>query len=217
MDSAVIKIKNIKKSFDNKIIFCNFSENIFKNEIVAIVGKSGSGKTTLLNMIGGLEKIESGEIYINNLRVIGKNKIELYRNQVSFLFQNFALVDEWTVEKNLKIALTFKKREKGSSEILKVLKMIGLEDKLKEKIYKLSGGEQQRVALARIYLQDNPVILADEPTASLDKENRDLVFSLLRKLQKEKGKTIVIVTHDQELANFCDRVIELSSFKSSND
>jgi macrolide export ATP-binding/permease protein macB len=217
MDSAVIKIKNIKKSFDNKIIFCNFSENIFKNEIVAIVGKSGSGKTTLLNMIGGLEKIESGEIYINNLRVIGKNKIELYRNQVSFLFQNFALVDEWTVEKNLKIALTFKKREKGSSEILKVLKMIGLEDKLKEKIYKLSGGEQQRVALARIYLQDNPVILADEPTASLDKENRDLVFSLLRRLQKEKGKTIVIVTHDQELANFCDRVIELSNFKSSND
>lgn len=217
MDSAVIKIKNIKKSFDNKIIFCNFSENIFKNEIVAIVGKSGSGKTTLLNMIGGLEKIESGEIYINNLRVIGKNKIELYRNQVSFLFQNFALVDEWTVEKNLKIALTFKKREKGSSEILKVLKMIGLENKLKEKIYKLSGGEQQRVALARIYLQDNPVILADEPTASLDKENRDLVFSLLRRLQKEKGKTIVIVTHDQELANFCDRVIELSNFKSSND
>lgn len=217
MDSAVIKIKNIKKSFDNKIIFCNFSENIFKNEIVAIVGKSGSGKTTLLNMIGGLEKIESGEIYINNLRVIGKNKIELYRNQVSFLFQNFALVDEWTVEKNLKIALTFKKREKGSSEILKVLKMIGLEDKFKEKIYKLSGGEQQRVALARIYLQDNSVILADEPTASLDKENRDLVFSLLRRLQKEKGKTIVIVTHDQELANFCDRVIELSNFKSSND
>ncbi len=217
MDSAVIKIKNIKKSFDNKIIFYNFSENIFKNEIVAIVGKSGSGKTTLLNMIGGLEKIESGEIYINKLRVIGKNKIELYRNQVSFLFQNFALVDEWTVEKNLKIALTFKKREKGSSEILKVLKMIGLEDKLKEKIYKLSGGEQQRVALARIYLQDNPVILADEPTASLDKENRDLVFSLLRRLQKEKGKTIVIVTHDQELANFCDRVIELSNFKSSND
>lgn len=217
MDSAVIKIKNIKKSFDNKIIFYNFSEKIFKNEIVAIVGKSGSGKTTLLNMIGGLEKIESGEIYINNLRVIGKNKIELYRNQVSFLFQNFALVDEWTVEKNLKIALTFKKREKGSSEILKVLKMIGLEDKLKEKIYKLSGGEQQRVALARIYLQDNPVILADEPTASLDKENRDLVFSLLRRLQKEKGKTIVIVTHDQELANFCDRVIELSNFKSSND
>ncbi len=217
MDSAVIKIKNIKKSFDNKIIFCNFSENIFKNEIVAIVGKSGSGKTTLLNMIGGLEKIESGEIYINKLRVIGKNKIELYRNQVSFLFQNFALVDEWTVEKNLKIALTFKKREKGSSEILKVLKMIGLEDKLKEKIYKLSGGEQQRVALARIYLQDNPVILADEPTASLDKENRDLVFSLLRRLQKEKGKTIIIVTHDQELANFCDRVIELSNFKSSND
>ncbi len=217
MDSAVIKIKNIKKSFDNKIIFYNFSENIFKNEIVAIVGKSGSGKTTLLNMIGGLEKIESGEIYINNLRVIGKNKIELYRNQVSFLFQNFALVDEWTVEKNLKIALTFKKRENGSSEILKVLKMIGLEDKLKEKIYKLSGGEQQRVALARIYLQDNPVILADEPTASLDKENRDLVFSLLRRLQKEKGKTIVIVTHDQELANFCDRVIELSNFKSSND
>lgn len=217
MDSAVIKIKNIKKSFDNKIIFYNFSENIFKNEIVAIVGKSGSGKTTLLNMIGGLEKIESGEIYINKLRVIGKNKIELYRNQVSFLFQNFALVDEWTVEKNLKIALTFKKREKGSSEILKVLKMIGLEDKLKEKIYKLSGGEQQRVALARIYLQDNPVILADEPTASLDKENRDLVFSLLRRLQKEKGKTIIIVTHDQELANFCDRVIELSNFKSSND
>lgn len=211
MDNIVIKIKNINKTFENKILFSNFSENILKNEIVAVVGKSGSGKTTLLNMIGGLEKIESGEIYINNLKVEKKNKIELYRNQVSFLFQNFALVDEWTVEKNLKIALSFRKSKKDSSEMLKILKIVGLEDKLKEKIYKLSGGEQQRVALARIYLQDNPVILADEPTASLDKENRDLVFSLLKRLQKEKGKTIIIVTHDQELANFCDRVIELEN------
>lgn len=211
MDNIVIKIKNINKTFENKILFSNFSENILKNEIVAVVGKSGSGKTTLLNMIGGLEKIESGEIYINNLKVEKKNKIELYRNQVSFLFQNFALVDEWTVEKNLKIALSFRRSKKDSSEMLKILKIVGLEDKLKEKIYKLSGGEQQRVALARIYLQDNPVILADEPTASLDKENRDLVFSLLKRLQKEKGKTIIIVTHDQELANFCDRVIELEN------
>lgn len=211
MDNIVIKIKNINKTFENKILFSNFSENILKNEIVAVVGKSGSGKTTLLNMIGGLEKIESGEIYINNIKVEKKNKIELYRNQVSFLFQNFALVDEWTVEKNLKIALSFRKSKKDSSEMLKILKIVGLKDKLKEKIYKLSGGEQQRVALARIYLQDNPVILADEPTASLDKENRDLVFSLLKRLQKEKGKTIIIVTHDQELANFCDRVIELEN------
>ena len=211
MDNIVIKIKNINKTFENKILFSNFSENILKNEIVAVVGKSGSGKTTLLNMIGGLEKIESGEIYINNIKVEKKNKIELYRNQVSFLFQNFALVDEWTVEKNLKIALSFRKSKKDSSEMLKILKIVGLKDKLKEKIYKLSGGEQQRVALARIYLQDTPVILADEPTASLDKENRDLVFSLLKRLQKEKGKTIIIVTHDQELANFCDRVIELEN------
>lgn len=209
MVKVVIDIKNIKKQFDKNVVFLNFSEKIVAKELVAIVGKSGSGKTTLLNMMGGLEKIECGEIFVNNIKVEQKNKVELYRNQISFLFQNFALVDEWTVEKNLELALSFKKNKKDKEKMKLALANVGLEDKLKEKIYSLSGGEQQRVALARIILQDNPIILADEPTASLDIENRDRVFNILKKLQQEKEKTVVIVTHDKELASLCDRIIEL--------
>lgn len=205
---AIVSVQNITKKFKDKKIFDNFSVDIFEGECVAITGVSGSGKTTLLNMIGGLEKIDGGSIFIKDVRVVKNNYVNLHRNIVSFLFQNFALVDEWTVEKNLSIALSFRNKKTQVMSLENVLEKVGLTDKLKTKVYQLSGGEQQRVALARLMLQNNPIVLADEPTASLDIENRNAVFSILKKLQSD-GKTIIIVTHDRELANKCDKVVEI--------
>ncbi|MGX7112833.1 putative bacteriocin export ABC transporter [Gemella cuniculi] len=205
----MIKIENITKKFDEKNIFENFNLIISTGELIAITGASGSGKTTLINMIGGLEECDSGNITINDIEINKKNKVELYRNNISWLFQNFALVDEWTVFQNLVIALKFKKYKSSKEHVIKeVLKKVGLEDKLKSKIFTLSGGEQQRVSLARVMLQDNNIILADEPTGSLDEENRNIVFDILKNMQKN-GKTVVIVTHDKELAKMCDRIVTL--------
>ncbi|MBF0713748.1 ATP-binding cassette domain-containing protein [Gemella sp. GH3] len=205
---AIVSIKNVTKKFKDKKIFDNFSVDIFEGECVAIVGVSGSGKTTLLNMIGGLEKIDEGSIFVKDVKVVKNNYVKLHRNIVSFLFQNFALVDEWTVEKNLLLALSFRNKKEQIMTLENALEKVGLADKLKTKVYQLSDGEQQRVALARLMLQNKPIVLADEPTASLDTENRNVVFSILKKLQSD-GKTIIIVTHDRELANQCDKIVEI--------
>lgn len=199
---TAIRLKNINKSFD-KEIFKNYSLEIEKGELVAIVGKSGSGKSTLLNIIGGLEKIDSGIVEINECEITKKNLVNIYKKEISFLFQNFALVDEWTTLKNLELV------EKNKEKIKIALKQVGLETKINEKIYALSGGEQQRVALARVILQNNDIILADEPTGSLDKDNRDIIFNLLANLNKE-GKTVVIVTHDEELSSKCSKIIKIN-------
>ncbi|MGL5021009.1 MAG: ABC transporter ATP-binding protein [Mycoplasmatales bacterium] len=204
----IIEINNVTKNFKNKAILNSFSEVIYKNELIAIVGESGKGKTTLINMIGGLDKIDSGEVIIDGVKIDKKNMNKFYQSKISFLFQNFALVDEWTVQKNLELAFKFKKIKDKKAEITRVLKLLNLEDNASSKIHSLSGGEQQRVSLARLIIQDNDIILADEPTGSLDEKNRDIVFDILLTL-KNQGKTIVIVTHDKFIANKCDRIISL--------
>lgn len=203
-----INVEKISKKYDGKYIIKDLSLSISKGEIVAICGPSGCGKTSLINMIGLLSEADAGTITIDGKKVTKKQRLDLYRNKISFLFQNFALVDDWTVRANLEVALPFSKSKK--EDISKVLSFVKLEDKIESKIHSLSGGEQQRVALARLILQDNDIILADEPTGSLDNKNRDLVFSILKKLRAD-GKTIVIVTHDLELARACDRIITLKN------
>lgn len=210
--TTAIEIRNIDKSFDNNHILSQFSQNISENELVAVVGKSGCGKTTLLNILSGLEEPDSGEILIFGKKITNRNRQRFYQKTIGFLFQNFALVDNWTVEDNLKISLKFQPRmnkQERKPKIQEALDYVGLGDKVKSKIYSLSGGEQQRVALARLLLQNSKIILADEPTGSLDNENKELVFSILRDFQIQ-GKTVVIVTHDLALANECDRIISLS-------
>lgn len=210
--TTAIEIRNIDKSFDNNHILSQFSQNISENELVAVVGKSGCGKTTLLNILSGLEEPDSGEILIFGKKITNRNRQRFYQKTIGFLFQNFALVDNWTVEDNLKISLKFQPRmnkQERKQKIQEALDYVGLGDKVKSKIYSLSGGEQQRVALARLLLQNSKIILADEPTGSLDNENKELVFSILRDFQIQ-GKTVVIVTHDLTLANECDRIISLS-------
>lgn len=208
----VIELKNVSKSYDKKILN-NLSIKIEENEIVAIVGESGKGKSTLLNIIGLLEDADSGEVIIDNekgIKINSSKATKIIREKISYLFQNFALIEQETVFENLEIALKYVKLKKADKiDLIKsALKSVDLEGYEKRKIYELSGGEQQRVAMARVVLKPSKIVLADEPTGSLDVNNRNKIMSLLKQLNK-KGKTIVIVTHDREVANSCDRIIEL--------
>jgi len=202
----VIIGENITKSFGNKILFKDFNFHIEGGEFVCFSGESGAGKTTLLNIIGLLEPIDSGKLLINGREYkTNKDKRKFYAEEVGFLFQNFALLENKTVEQNLKIV-----KAKGdlSYRIDESLKIVGLTDKMNNKVYTLSGGEQQRIALARLILKPCNIILADEPTGSLDKRNAELVIGLLKKINS-MGKTVIIVSHDEYVKNSADRIIEL--------
>lgn len=206
----MIELADVCKKYGDKVVLDNFSLKVEEGEFVAIVGKSGCGKSTLLNIIGLLERIDSGYVCIDNdsnARPQGKAALKIIRDKISYLFQNFALVDEETVKYNLKLALRYAKGDKNEM-ISNALEEVGLSGYENKKIYQLSGGEQQRVALARVMIKPSKIVLADEPTGCLDAENRDLVMEILRKIQKQ-GKTVLIVTHDENVAKKCDRVIEL--------
>lgn len=207
----IIELKNINKSYSNKYLFKNLDFSIKKGEMVAITGSSGVGKSTLLNIIGLIDKPDSGEVVIcSNKNPFDKEKVKLklFRDNIGYLFQNYALVDNYTVSKNLDIALEYVKNKNKKRLKEEALEKVGLLDKLNNKIFELSGGEQQRVALARLMLKEKDIILADEPTGSLDEDNRDIILKLLKQLNDE-GKTIVLVTHDKTVANMCNREINI--------
>ena len=202
----MIEIKNMNKSFGDKVIFKDFNLEIKDQEFVVLSGKSGSGKTTLLNIIGGIEKVDSGLVSVDNQDITKeKNLLDYFRYTVGFLFQNFALIERETVYENLKLV---KKRCRTDTSIEDALKMVGLEDKRNQKVYTLSGGEQQRVALARLLIKKCKLILADEPTGSLDRENANMVISILKEYQK-MGKTVCLVTHDDYIKTLGERVVYL--------
>ncbi|WP_295084813.1 putative bacteriocin export ABC transporter [Ruminococcus sp.] len=207
-----IRLENICKKFGNKLIFDNYSLTINQGEFVSIIGESGKGKTTLLNIIGMLERPDAGNVIIkgvNNPFFTQSSGRKLLRNNIIYLFQNNGLVESETVKYNLEICNQSMSKRDMQSQMKEALKNVGLtETDLKRKIYELSGGEQQRVAIARIYLKPADIILADEPTGSLDHHNRDIIMNLIRNFHKE-GKTIVVVTHDKEVAECSQRVIEL--------
>ncbi|WP_294387505.1 putative bacteriocin export ABC transporter [uncultured Clostridium sp.] len=207
----IIQLKNIDKKYGNKYLFKNLDFSIKKGEMIAITGASGSGKSTLLNIIGLIDKPDSGEVLIcGNKNPYDKEKIKLnlFRNNIGYLFQNYALVDNYTVSKNLDIALEYVKGKNKNKLKEEALDKVGLLDKLNNKVFELSGGEQQRVALARLMLKKNDIILADEPTGSLDEDNKAIILKLLKELNNE-GKTVVIVTHDKVVADICDREINI--------
>lgn len=210
---ADIILSNINKKFGEKTLFENFSLTIESGEFLAIMGESGAGKTTLLNMMGLLEKPDSGTVTLcnhKNLAFSSRTAVKLRRRHISYLFQNYGLIDTETVESNMRIATHFKsiskKEERGL--IADALQQVGLQGYEKRKVYTLSGGEQQRVALAKVIAKSPQIIFADEPTGSLDEKNRNYVMGILSELN-HKGKTVVVVTHDPFVEQCAKRHIHL--------
>ncbi len=207
----MIKIKDLNKSFGEKEVIRNFNYEIFDGTMIAITGKSGCGKSTLLNILGLLDTDYNGEILYDNIFLSKENekkRNEYIRNNINYLFQNYALIDMETVDDNLLLALEYEKlsKDKKKEKINKALELVDLKGFNNKKIFTLSGGEQQRVALARVILKRGNIVLADEPTGNLDIENSNKVMKILKKLQ-EDGRTIIIVTHDENIAKQCDEII----------
>lgn len=202
----MINLKNIHKGFDDKVLFEDFNIDIPDGEFLAFTGDSGCGKTTMLNMIGALEKPDSGQIIVDGKDIYQrKNRRSYFAGKVGFLFQNFALVESKTVRQNLEFV---RRGDRTNLTVKEVLKNVGIADKADTKVYKLSGGEQQRVALARLMLKKCDIILADEPTGSLDVRNAAVVMDILHKMN-EAGKTIIIVTHNENIMTEAKRVVRL--------
>ena len=187
------------------------SLTINDGEMVAIIGKSGSGKSTLLNLIGGLDKPTSGQIFYNDKELGSMKDTELSEfrlKNIGFVFQFFDLIPELTAEENVLLPSRLAKNKNAGAE--DIYSALDITDRVKHYPSELSGGQQQRAAIARALINSPDVILCDEPTGNLDKASGEEVMSLLKRLNSEQGKTVIIVTHDAEIAAQCGRVIEIS-------
>ena len=206
MVTRMIEIQKLSKSFGRKTLFQDFNLSIEQGEYVVFSGASGCGKTTLLNMIGSLENYDSGHILVDGLDIGNrKNQQKYLREKVGFLFQNFALMEDKTVMENLEIV---KKSNRSAVSIEEVLEKVGMEGSQSSKVYTLSGGEQQRIALARLMIKKCDIILCDEPTGSLDRENGKKIMDLIMGM-KQSGKTVILVTHDETYKSIGGRIVEL--------
>ncbi|UHU66758.1 putative bacteriocin export ABC transporter [Lactococcus garvieae] len=211
--NEIVSLSNIQKKIQDKPIFSIHAFTVSKGDFVTIKGVSGSGKTTLLNILGMNDTVSSGEYLFEGVETTelkAKEKLKIKRNKISFLFQDFGLVEEETINFNLEIGLKYSKlsRKEKVKQKKEALNAVNLNKKLSTTISSLSGGEKQRVALARIILKPSILILADEPTGSLDSLNRDIVTDILFQ-QSIDGKAVIIVTHDEELAKKGNKTIEL--------
>ena len=214
----MIKATDIHKSFDTLEVLKGVSLQINKGEIVSIVGPSGAGKTTLLQIIGTLDKANSGRVLIDNIDFATLNDTQLaaFRNRhIGFIFQFHQLLPEFTALENVMIPALIARTDskKASARAKELLDYLGLSERLEHKPSELSGGEKQRVAVARALINQPSVLLADEPSGSLDTKNKEELHKLLFEVRDKFGLTIVIVTHDKELALLSDRVIEMRDGK----
>ncbi len=202
--------KNIKKQYGNLEVLKGVDVHIQPSEVVSIVGSSGAGKTTLLTILGTLDRPTSGEIFFNNVNITSLNekKLAAFRNQhIGFVFQFHHLLPEFTALENICIPAFINKTSKKDAELkaYELLELLGLKHRADHKPSELSGGEQQRVAVARALINNPKVIFADEPSGNLDSENAQNLHQLFFKLRDELKQTIVVVTHNETLANMADR------------
>ncbi len=210
----MIEVKNIHKSFGTLEVLKGVNLTVKKGEIVSIIGKSGAGKTTLLQIIGTLDKPDSGSIMIDGVDVFALKEKELadFRNRhIGFIFQFHQLLPEFTTLENVMMPAMIACMEEKEAEqrAIKLLTELGMVERITHKPSQLSGGEKQRVAAARAMMMSPNVILADEPSGSLDENNKKELHKLLLQMREQYGQTIIIVTHDKELAEISDRVIEI--------
>lgn len=209
-----MEIRNISKSFSNKKILNDISYSFKNGYIYAILGTSGSGKTTLLNILGLLDNKFEGDIIIDH-KMISKSKdnFEFRNKNIGFIFQSYYLIENLNVEENIKMPLEYSKKEKRDEEYFKsIIETLKISNLLKEKVNYLSGGEKQRIAIARAFINKPNIIICDEPTGNLDEENSLNVIAILKQLISE-NKLIIIVTHDCFLASQCDIILELKEGK----
>ena len=210
----MIQTEGITKSFGALQVLKGIDLTINKGEVVAIVGPSGAGKTTLLQIIGTLDAPDSGRLVINGTetRRLGDKELAAFRNRnIGFVFQFHQLLPEFTALENACLPAMIQKREMADviGEATKLLGEVGLADRLHHKPGELSGGEQQRVSVARALMQQPDLVLADEPTGNLDSHTGDALFTLLRQLNRSRGTTFVIVTHNDKLSAQADRIISM--------
>ena len=212
--SNIVEIKNLKKSFDHgKITALNgLNLEIKEGEFVSIIGPSGSGKSTLLNMIGALDKADAGNITVSGIDLVRKKDLSDFRSQeIGFIFQLHNLIPNLSVLENVEIPMFESKisAKDMRKRALELLDYVGLSDKIKRKPTELSGGERQRVAIARALANKPSIILADEPTGSLDSKTGQMILQRLKELHVKENVTLVIVTHDMNVASLADRTIEV--------
>ena len=209
----MIELQHIWKQFGSRVIFSDLSLNFQSGMVYALIGDSGCGKTTLLNMLAKLETFDKGEIIYKGKSLTSLKNEEFYRNELGYLFQNFGLLESQTIRENLELGMIGKKNYKKQEKerlLLQALQAVRLDYlSLNQNIYELSGGEAQRIALAKIILKDPPLILADEPTASLDPKNSKEIMEILLEL-RNANRTIIIATHNPSIWKMADQVIRLS-------
>lgn len=218
--NAVVKINNVTKSFTEgskkRKVLDNISQDIYEGEIVILLGKSGSGKSTVLNLLSGVDLPDSGSIFIRDNEINELSETErtiLRREEIGFVFQFFNLIPTLTVEENLLLPLELNGKDSYESRIEEMLSKVGLYDRVNSYPDVLSGGEQQRIAIARALIHDPSIILADEPTGNLDYENGAKIIELLDDLVRSRNKTMIMATHSKELIGIADRILSIKNGK----
>lgn len=207
----LIKVENMSKSINGNTIIKNANFSIYKGEMIAIIGKSGSGKSTLISILSGLDKPSEGNVYIEEENLYEKNERELskFRNsKIGIIFQNYNLLNELTCIENIEVPIIFSEKSSfDDKEKEKILELLDLTEKKDLYPKQLSGGEQQRTAIGRAMINKPSIIFADEPTGALDSINGERIISILKNLVLEMDTTVILVTHDLDIANQCDRKI----------
>jgi putative ABC transport system ATP-binding protein len=225
-DSHALRVENLSKIYDTSagrvVALDKVSFTIKKGEFVSIVGPSGSGKSTILNMVGALDRPTSGKISIDGMDMFSMNDSEIatMRNKrIGFIFQSFNLINRTTVLKNVKLPglISGMSHDVADFRAMKILEALGIDDKKNQKPVNLSGGQQQRVAIARSLINNPTIILADEPTGNLDTKTGDDVFAMLKNLSHKFNRTVIMVTHNPELAESSDRSILLRDGRIEKD
>lgn len=212
---STIRTVNLSKTYEAEVRVIALSDVNFelqRGELVAIVGDSGSGKSTLLHLIAGVDTASSGEIYIQDRDITKLNREELTvfrRRNIGVIYQFFNLIPNISVKKNILLPLLLDDRREEEKFFDEIITTLGIEDKLERYPEQLSGGEQQRVAIARSLITRPAIILADEPTGNLDKRNSEEITSLFRIVNKRFNSTIIIITHDEKVANSCDKIYRM--------
>ena len=223
MNNIILELKKINKTYKGKTenihILKDLDLKVEEGEFISILGKSGSGKSTLLNVIGILDSIDDGEIYIGNEKIDRKNSLKIDRiknKDIGFVFQFHYLLPEFTALENVMLPAllgNMKSKKEIEEDAKKLLKDVGLENRVNHKPAQLSGGEKQRVAIARALINNPKILLADEPTGNLDEETSNNINNLFKEINVKKKQTIIVVTHSRELSNITDKKYYLKGGK----